>query len=125
MVIPTVKTIPGDSSAAARLLPAGAAAELDLQATASEVYLVELPTRISAVAGDGRIVTDVACGDPAQVVVARTQATPGILAPATHGRVGLDALWAGSVGSRVIARGSGPFLLVHPEPAGAQPFGPE
>jgi nucleotide-binding universal stress UspA family protein len=72
-----------------------------------------------------RLVPDVARGDPAQVIIERTQARPSILALATHGRVGFDALWSGSIGSRVIARGSGPFLLVHPEPAGARPFGSE
>ena len=123
MVVPTVETIPGDSSVAARLLPAGAAAGLDLEATASEDYLAELVSRISATAGDVRLVADVARGDPAQVIIARTQARPSILALATHGRAGFDALWSGSIGSRVIARGGGPFLLVHPEPAGAQPFG--
>jgi nucleotide-binding universal stress UspA family protein len=125
MVIPTVETIPGDSSAAARLLPAGAAAGLDLEASASEDYLAELAGRISATAGDVRLVTDVARGDPAQEIIARTQVRPSILALATHGRAGLDALWSGSIGSRVIARGSGPFLLVHPEPASAKPFGLE
>src|SRR5215207_2422481 len=123
MVIPTVETIPGDSSAAARLLPAGAAAALDLEATDSEVYLADLASRITATAGDVRLVTDVARGDPAQVIVTRTQARPNILALATHGRAGFGALWSASIGSRVIARGNGPFLLVHPEPAGAKPFG--
>jgi nucleotide-binding universal stress UspA family protein len=125
MVIPTVETIPGDSSAAARLLPAGAAAGLDLEATAAEDYLADLASRIGATAGDVRLVTDIARGDPAQVIVTRTQARPGILALATHGRAGFGALWSASIGSRVIARGSGPFLLVHPEPAGAKPFGSE
>jgi nucleotide-binding universal stress UspA family protein len=125
MVVPTVETIPGDSSAAARLLPGGAAAALDLEATASEDSLAELVRRIATTAGDVRLVTDVARGDPAQVIIARTQARPSILALATHGRVGFDALWSGSIGSRVIARGDGPFLLVHPEPAGAKPFGSE
>ena len=125
VVVPTAETIPGDSSAAARLLPGGAAAALDLEATASEDSLAELVRRIATTAGDVRLVTDVARGDPAQVIIARTQARPSILALATHGRVGFDALWSGSIGSRVIARGSGPFLLVHPEPAGAKPFGSE
>jgi nucleotide-binding universal stress UspA family protein len=125
MVIPTVETIPGDSSAAARLLPAGAAAGLDLEATASEDYLAELAGRIRTTAGDVQLVTDVARGDPAQEIIARTQERPNILALATHGRAGFDALWSGSIGSRVIARGSGPFLLVHPEPASAKPFGSE
>jgi nucleotide-binding universal stress UspA family protein len=125
VVVPTAETIPGDSSAAARLLPGGAAAALDLEATASEDSLAELVRRIATTAGDVRLVTDVARGDPAQVIIARTQARPSILALATHGRVGFDAIWSGSIGSRVIARGSGPFLLVHPEPAGAKPFGSE
>jgi nucleotide-binding universal stress UspA family protein len=125
MVIPTVETIPGDSSVAARLLPAGAAAGLNLEATASEDYLAELASRISATAGDVRLVTDVGRGDPAQVIIARTQARPSILALATHGRAGFGALWSGSIGSRIVARGGGPFLLVHPEPASAKPFGSE
>jgi nucleotide-binding universal stress UspA family protein len=125
VVVPTAETIPGDSSAAARLLPGGAAAALDLEATASEDSLAELVRRIATTAGDVRLLTDVARGDPAQVIIARTQARPSILALATHGRVGFDALWSGSIGSRVIARGDGPFLLVHPEPAGAKPFGSE
>src|SRR5215217_3749179 len=123
MVVPTVETIPGDNAVAARLLPAGASAALDLEATASEGSLAELAGRIAKTAGDVRLVMDVARGDPAQVIIERTQARPSILALATHGRVGFDALWSGSIGSRVIARGSGPFLLVHPEPAGAKPFG--
>jgi hypothetical protein len=49
--------------------------------------------------------TDVARGDPALVMIERTKARPSILALATHGRAGFDALWSGSVGSRVIARG--------------------
>jgi nucleotide-binding universal stress UspA family protein len=125
VVVPTAETIPGDSSAAARLLPGGAAAALDLEATASEDSLAELVRRIATTAGDVRLVTDVARGDPAQVIIARTQARPSILALATHGRAGFGALWSASIGSRVIARGSGPFLLVHPEPAAAKPFGSE
>jgi nucleotide-binding universal stress UspA family protein len=125
VVVPTAETIPGDSSAAARLLPGGAAAALDLEATASEDSLAELVRRIATTAGDVRLVTDVARGDPAQVIIARSQARPSILALATHGRAGFGALWSASIGSRVIARGSGPFLLVHPEPAGAKPFGSE
>ena len=123
MVVPTVETIPGDNAVAARLLPAGASAALDLEATASEGSLTELAGRIAKTAGDVRVVMDVARGDPAQVIVTRTQARPNILALATHGRAGFGALWSASIGSRVIARGSGPFLLVHPEPAGAKPFG--
>jgi len=125
LVVPTVETIPGDSVAAARLLPGGASASLNLEAAGAEDYLAELARRIRDTAGDLQVMTEVARGDPAQVIVARTQARPSILALATHGRAGFDALWSASVGSRVIARGDGPFLLVHPEPAGAEPFSSE
>jgi nucleotide-binding universal stress UspA family protein len=125
LVVPTVETLPGDRVAAARLLPGGATASLNLEASDAEGYLAQLAQRIGDPAGDLEVTTEVARGDPAQVIIARTQARPGILALATHGRAGFDALWSASVGSRVIARGDGPFLLVHPEPAGAEPLGSE
>jgi nucleotide-binding universal stress UspA family protein len=125
LVVPTVETLPGDRVAAARLLPGGATASLNLEAADAEGYLAQLAQRIGDPAGDLEVTTEVARGDPAQVIIARTQARPGILALATHGRAGFDALWSASVGSRVIARGDGPFLLVHPEPAGAEPLGSE
>jgi nucleotide-binding universal stress UspA family protein len=123
LVVPTVETIPGDRGAAARLLPAGATASLDLEAAAAEDYLAQLARRMSDTTEDLQVLTEVGRGDPAQVIIARAQARPSILALATHGRAGFDALWSASVGSRVIARGDGPFLLVHPEPAGAEPLG--
>ena len=125
LVVPTAETIPGDRVAAARLLPGGAAASLNLEAADAEDYLAQLARRIGDKAGELQVTTEVARGDPAQVIIARTQARPGILALATHGRAGFDALWSASVGSRVIARGDGPFLLVHPEPAGAEPLSSE
>jgi nucleotide-binding universal stress UspA family protein len=125
LVVPTVETLPGDRVAAARLLPGGATASLNLEAADAEDYLAQLAQRIGDPAGDLEVTTEVARGDPAQVIIARTQSRPGILALATHGRAGFDALWSASVGSRVIARGDGPFLLVHPEPAGAEPLSSE
>jgi nucleotide-binding universal stress UspA family protein len=117
MVVPTVETIPGDQAAAARLLPTGAAAALDLEAATAADYLAGLTGRLAAAANGVTIIPDVARGDPAQVMTALAQARSGLLALATHGRAGFDALWSGSIGSRVVARGAGPLLLVHPEPA--------
>jgi nucleotide-binding universal stress UspA family protein len=125
LVVPTVERIPGDRVAAARLLPGGAAASLNLEAADAEDYLAQLVRRIGDKTGELQVTTEVARGDPAQVIIGRMHAGPGILALATHGRAGFDALWSASVGSRVIARGDGPFLLVHPEPAGAEPLGSE
>jgi len=124
LVVPTAETLPGDRVAAARLLPGGATASLNLEAADAEDYLGQLARRIEDAVANLQVMTEVARGDPAQVIIARTQTRPSILALATHGRAGFDALWSASVGSRVIARGGGPFLLVHPEPAGAEPYGP-
>ena len=114
-VVPTVAAIPGDQAAAAMLLPTGAAAALDVEAAATADALSALAKRLAAFHPDVSIVSEVARGDPAPAVVAAARAHNGIMALATHGRTGLDALWSGSIGSRVIARGSGPFLLIHPE----------
>lgn len=120
-VVPTAETIPGDRAAAARLIPSGAAAALDVEAAAAADYLAGIAGRLVASDVDLRVKPVVARGDPARVIASTMRSQPGILALATHGRVGLDALWSGSIGARVIARGDGPFLLVHPEPAAATP----
>jgi nucleotide-binding universal stress UspA family protein len=119
IVVPTVETVPGDQAAAARLLPSGAAAALDVEATTAAEYLTRLANRLNATATGVTVIPEIARGDPAQVMTDVAQARSGILALATHGRSGFDALWSGSIGSRAVARGAGPLLLVHPEPASA------
>ena len=116
-VVPTVETLPGDQSAAARLIPSGAAVALDAEAAETVDYLAELAGRQRASAPDVLVTTEVVRGDPVQAIKEHLRRHPGVLALATHGRSGLDALWSGSVGARIIARGGGPFLLVHPEPS--------
>jgi len=37
-----------------------------------------------------------------------------VLALATHGKAGLDALWSGSVGAKVVTRSANSLLLVRP-----------
>ena len=119
MVVPTVETLPGDQAAAARLLPSGAAAALDLEQSVAADYLRGLADRIKAIEPGVPVVTEVVRGDPADALRAAMRARPRVMALATHGRAGFDALWSGSIGSKTIARGGGPFLLVHPEPASA------
>jgi nucleotide-binding universal stress UspA family protein len=119
IVTPTVETLPGDEAAAARLIPSGAAVALDAEASVARDFLVDLAGRLRQIAPDVPVTTEVARGDPVQAIMTSLRAHPGVLALATHGRSGLNAFWAGSIGARLIARGSGPFLLVHPEPSQA------
>lgn len=116
-VVPTVETIPGDQAAAARLLPSAAAAALDLEAEATASELQRLARETTNANPGVTVIPEVARGDPAQVIIRASRQREGIVALATHGRAGLDALWAASIGARVIARAAGPLLLVHPEPA--------
>ena len=116
-VVPTAETMPGDRAAAARLLPSGANAALDLEAQAVASEIAVLAGRLRNENPGLEVVASVMRGDPVQAITNATRARNGIIALATHGRTGLDALWSGSIGSRVIARAPGPFLLVHPDSA--------
>ena len=116
-VVPTAETMPGDRAAATRLLPSGANAALDAEAQAVASDLSVLAARLRSENPGLAVVASVMRGDPAQAIMNAARARNGIIALATHGRTGLDALWSGSVGSRVIARAPGPFLLVHPDSA--------
>jgi nucleotide-binding universal stress UspA family protein len=110
-VVPTVPTIPGERGAAAKLVPTAAAASLQLEEDAARRALAALASRIRAhgVAAEA----EVARGEPAQgVLEAAVRRRADLVAIATHGRTGLDALLAGSVASRVGARFSNPLLLV-------------
>ncbi|MEZ4563342.1 MAG: universal stress protein [Thermomicrobiales bacterium] len=116
-VVPTAETMPGDRAAAARLLPSGANAALDLEAQAVASELAVLAGRLRSEHPGLEVAASVLRGDPAQAIMTAARARNGIIALATHGRTGLDALWSGSIGSRIIARAPGPFLLVHPDAA--------
>ena len=116
-VVPTAETMTGDRAAATRLLPSGARAALDVEAQTAASDLAVLAGRLRTNHPGVDIVAAVTRGDPAQAIMTAARAQNGIIALATHGRTGLDAIWSGSVGSRVIARAPGPFLLVHPDSA--------
>ncbi|HYM91185.1 MAG TPA: universal stress protein [bacterium] len=58
-------------------------------------------------------------GEPAQDVLdGALRVNADLLIMATHGRTGLDAVFSGSVASRIGGRFPGPLLLVRSERAG-------
>jgi len=117
VAVATLGTLAGDRIAAATLVPGATAAALDLEAESAAAYLAALADRCRD-AGFA-VAAEVRRGDPARSVADAAGART-VVALATHGRAGFDALWAGSVGSRVVGRVAGrvaaPLLLVHPEP---------
>ena len=110
-VVATLSTISGDRAAAARLLPAATSAALEQETDAGRRYLDRLATTLSqcGVQVTGAVERGEAAG---AVLAAAAQTEESLVALATHGRGGLEGLWAASVGSRVIANANGPLLLI-------------
>jgi nucleotide-binding universal stress UspA family protein len=111
MVIHTFSTLAGQRAASARLLPRTTSALLDIARHSAQDYLQQRAAQAQA---QGLIVTaEIRRGDPARKIA---QAIRAIGADAvvlgTHGRAGMDALWAGSVVPRISRRAREPLLLV-------------
>ncbi|HKV45315.1 MAG TPA: universal stress protein [bacterium] len=120
-VVPTLATISGERASAARLVPTAAAASLDLEEAEAKRHIEALASRLRSTGL--RVVATVSRGEPAQGVLeeaARLGAE--LIVMATHGRAGIDAVFSGSVASRVMAKFPRPILLIRsprPDPAGA------
>jgi nucleotide-binding universal stress UspA family protein len=111
VVVATLATVGGDRVAAAQLTPIATSAALDLESDTARAYLAQLRERL----GDSGVPTtlEVERGEASRVVLDRAARAGGsLVALATHGRSGFDALWSASVGAKVVARASGPLLLV-------------
>lgn len=110
-VVATLSTIGGDRAAAARLMPTATSAALDQESESARHYLAELTARLGE--ADLPLTGKVERGEAAQMVLSNAaQAEDSLVALATHGRAGLEGLWAASVGTKVIARSIGPLLLI-------------
>jgi nucleotide-binding universal stress UspA family protein len=111
MVIRTFGVLVGQQAASARLLPGTTSKLLDLTTDTVQEYLQQ---RVRQVQAQGLIVTaEIRRGDPAQQVVQAVEATQAdAIVLSTHSRVGMDALWAGSVVPRISWHVDKPLLLV-------------
>ncbi|MFM9107173.1 MAG: universal stress protein [Chloroflexota bacterium] len=113
VAVPTLGSLDSREATAAFFVPSAAAAALDLEEQAAVSYLRGLCAglREAGVAVRGEVLR----GDPAKEIAGAAARTPGgVFALATHGIAGFDAFWSESVGARLIARVTGPLLLVHP-----------
>ena len=101
----------GDRNPAALLLPATARAVLELQQGDAQGYLDALAAQMRTA---GLPVTaEVRRGDAASALSdAAAEPGVGLVVVATHGRAGLQAIWAGSVTARLLARTRAPVLLL-------------
>jgi nucleotide-binding universal stress UspA family protein len=110
-VVPTLATLNGQSSAAARLMPVTATTLLDLS---EQQVLSYLRDHVAQLSSQGLVVgAEVQRGEPAPTIVrAAEKARADLIVMATHGKTHLDAFWSGSVTPRVSGRSHLPLLLV-------------
>jgi nucleotide-binding universal stress UspA family protein len=111
MVVHTLRTLPGQQAAAARLLPAAASALLDISEDGAEEHLHGYVARLQTT---GLPVTAEVCrGDPAtNIVRTARRVSADVVVLGTHGKAGMDAFWSGSVAPQVVSRSHVPLLLV-------------
>ncbi len=111
MVVATPNTIRGDRAATATLLPSASRAMLDLEKADALSYLDGLAERLRSPRLS--VTTEVLRGDITSALAAEA-AEPGVglVVVATHGRAGLQAIWAGSVTAQLIMRTRAPVLLL-------------
>lgn len=110
-VVPTLATISGDRASTARLAPTATAASLDLEEAEGRAYIEGVAGLLRTKGLEVR--ASVGRGEPAQSLLdSAAQGHVDMIVLATHGRTGLDAVFSGSVASRVVARFPRPILLV-------------
>ena len=111
LVIPTLATLSGDQSVSGLLLPSTTRALLDLSQQDAADYLEEVIARCQA---EGVVAhAEVLRGDIVPEVLGLAERlNVDLIVLASHGRTGLDALFTGSVASRIAGRKIRPLLLV-------------
>lgn len=110
-VVPTLSTLNAEHAATGTLLPATTQAILDITEEEAINYLDHQLDFLRE--KDVEATAEVERGDPAQEVVkSATNQNADMIILGTHGKKGMDALWAGSVAPLIVARTRLPILLI-------------
>lgn len=114
MVVATGATTRGELQAIEQALPTATRATLELEGLEAEEYLNQVAVRVREESADAvRVTTEVRRGaTPRALADEAAEPEVGLVVVATHGRAGLQAIWAGSVTSRLLARTRAPILLL-------------
>lgn len=111
LVVQTLDTLTGSMSSVARFSPSVTDAFLARTVDDAKTYLHGLADRLRSMGIT--VQAQIERGDPATAIVHMEKRIPADLTLiATHGRAGLEGVWTGSVGNKILARSSGPFLLI-------------
>jgi nucleotide-binding universal stress UspA family protein len=111
MVVATPGTARGELQAIAQALPTATRAALELEEEEAGDYLELVAGRLRR--GGVAVSTEVRRGDtPSALADEAAEPGVGLVVVATHGRAGVQAIWAGSVTARLLARTRAPILLL-------------
>jgi nucleotide-binding universal stress UspA family protein len=111
MVVPTISSLSGTMASIARFSPNVTTELLDKASDDAVTYLQVLANRL--IARGVAVQTFVVRDDPAAAIIDTAKRVHADLTVmASHGRAGMGGAWAGSVSNKILARSSGPFLLI-------------
>jgi nucleotide-binding universal stress UspA family protein len=111
MVVPTLSTVRGDRAATATLLPHATEVMLELEERDAATYLQQMADRVRT--PSIQVTTEIRRGNTTtELVEETTEPEVGLVVIATHGKSGLQAIWAGSVTARVLGHTHAPVLLL-------------
>ncbi len=110
-VIPTFRTIAGETAATGNLLPATTAAMLDIDVETAEEDLLVHSSELKE--AGMQVTAEVARGDPAtEIVNISEKLQADMIVLTTHRKAGAAAFWARSVAPNVVRRAHIPILLI-------------
>jgi nucleotide-binding universal stress UspA family protein len=114
MVIPSFRTLSGQRAATSRFLPGTMSELLELSVQDAHDYL---QNQLMALTAEGfQAGSHVLRGDPATVIdSAASQLHADLIVMATHGKLGMEAFWSGSVANKVSSLIKVPLLLIRVE----------
>jgi nucleotide-binding universal stress UspA family protein len=111
LVVPTVDTMSVERRATATFLPGASRLVLDVEEQQGAAYLRGLAE--AAGAAGVPTISEVRRGETVTELVTDTgEHADGLVVIATHGRAGLQTIWARSVAARLLRRTQAPILLV-------------
>ena len=111
VVVATLATVRDDRRAASLLMPIATRAMLDLEEGQAATYLGELAGDLGA--SGIEVETEVRRGDvAAELAGEASEHGAGLVVAATHGRAGVQAIWAGGTVARLLGRTAAPVLLL-------------
>ncbi|MGA2479951.1 MAG: universal stress protein [Spirochaetia bacterium] len=111
MVVPKLLNLSGSKAATSLILPGATRLNLEMESEGARIYLDQRATELNqqGVLAD----YESSRGDPARAIIASARRlSADLVVMGTHGRAGANALWAGSVAARVVARIQAPLMLV-------------